>query len=115
MKNHIEKGERLLYTALSDIASGDPVVVGARLGVACGDIATGETGALDMEGVFSLPKVTGAIGQGADCYFDADGTPVGGASNAGAITTTSTDNTAAGYAFEAAGSTDTHVRLKLRG
>jgi len=114
MKNHIEKGQKLLYTALVGVIAGDPVVIGSRLGVADTNIGTGETGVLSMEGVFSLPKSTGAISQGADCYFDVDGAPVD-ASNAGAITITASGNVAAGYAFAAAGSADTHVKVKLRG
>jgi len=115
MNNHIEKGQKLRFTAMIGVIAGAPVVVGSRLGVADSNIGTGESGVLTMEGVFSLPKASGAITQGVDCYFDIDGTPVGGASNAGAITTTSSGNVAAGYAFAAAGDTDTHVKVKLRG
>jgi predicted RecA/RadA family phage recombinase len=115
MKNYTQKGDRLIHTALTNITGGDPVVIGTHLGVACGDIAAGASGAVAMEGVYSLPKATGVIDQGADCYFDVDGNPVGGTAGTGAITTTVSSNASAGYAFEAAASADTHIAVKLRG
>lgn len=115
MQNYIQKGDRLVYEAAAAVASGAPVVVGTRIGVAAGDIAAGESGVLVMEGVFSLPKVTGAIDQGTDLYFDADGDPLGGTAGSGAITATATGNVAAGYAFAAALAADTHVLVKLDG
>ncbi len=115
MINHIQRGEIIQVTAPADIVGGDVVVVGTRIGVACADIAEDAIGSVAMEGVFSLPKATGAIAQGAAVYWDADGTPVGGTSGAGAATTTSTDNVEAGYAFAAAGESAATVQVKLRG
>lgn len=112
-KKYVQPGDMMNYTASAAISSGDPVLVGVRLGVAEGDIANGGTGVLAMTGVHTVRKATGAITQGAALYWDADGNPVGGASGAGALTTTSTDNTLAGYAFKAAGSSDTTVEIKI--
>ena len=115
--NHIQRGKVMTYANASGvaIASGQAVVVGARVGVALTDIANGASGELAMEEVFELPKATGVIGQGVAVYWDADGNPVGGTSGSGALTTTSESNTEAGYAFAAAGNTDPTVLVKLRG
>lgn len=115
MKNFIQKGDVLKYAAATAVVSGQPVVVGNRLGVACGDIAAGASGAVSMVHVFSLPKATGAIGQGDDLYFDVDGNPLSGTAGSGAITKTVPDNIPAGYAFEAAAADATHVLVKLGG
>lgn len=110
------EGRKMPYTASAAIESGDPVVVGSRVGIAQGDIANGASGILDMGGVYELPKANGAISQGALVYWDPDGNPQGGESGAGAIATTSaTGNTLAGYAFAAAGATDETVEVKING
>lgn len=118
--NKVCKGDKLLYANASgvDIASGSPVLVGKIFGVACVDIADGETENLDIEGVYEIRKATGAITQGADLYWDADGNPVGavtgnGLSGTGCLTTTSSGNTYAGRAYAAAASGDATVQIKL--
>jgi predicted RecA/RadA family phage recombinase len=102
-KNYIQDGKVLLYTNLTGaaIASGAPVDVGARVGVAAVDIPDQESGSVYMEGVFSLPKVAGAIAQGADVYL----------SNAKITTTAGAQP--AGYAFEAAAAGDAEAAVKL--
>lgn len=40
----------------SPIASGDVVIMGVLAGVALADIGTGETGSVQIEGVFEVPK-----------------------------------------------------------
>lgn len=105
MKNYMQKGSRLEYTATTDITSGTCLAVGDRVGIACADISTGATGVLVMEGVFELPKLsTDDIGQGVVVYFDA---------NAGNITLSGTGNTCAGFAFTAAGTGTTTVQVKI--
>lgn len=73
-KNHIQPGKVIDFTnAGSAITSGSPVVIGNQIGVALGDIATGATGAVQMEEVFSVPKKAGAgeaIEQGTSPVFD---------------------------------------------
>lgn len=115
--NHKQRGKVMSYANATGVAivAGQAVAVGARVGVALTDIANGASGELAMEEVFELPKATGVIGQGVTVYWDADGNPVGGTSGAGAMTTTSSSNTEAGYAFAAAGNTDATVLVKLRG
>ncbi len=70
--NFIEKGEVLNYTATTKaIASGELVIIGIIAGVAKTDIALGETGAVHITGVYSLPKALEAIIQGAKVYWNA--------------------------------------------
>lgn len=62
MINEIQDGKRITWTngTGSDVVAGQAVAVGNQVGVACVDIANGESGAVAMEGVFSLPKATGS-------------------------------------------------------
>lgn len=105
MINKIQAGKVMDHTAGSNISSGDLVVVGVRVGIAVADIASGAVGALEMEGVFEMPKLASDnIAQGALVYWDA--TP-------GEITTTASGNTLVGYAFEAAGAATTTCKVKI--
>ncbi|MEK6531263.1 MAG: DUF2190 family protein [Deltaproteobacteria bacterium] len=95
MKNYIQTGESLEYTAGANITSGSGVLVGKRLGVAATDIANGSKGVLAMRGVFSLPKLsTDVVAQGDELYWDDTNKR---------LTLTATSNTKAGYAAKAAG------------
>lgn len=67
--NFIEKGEVLNYTATKNILSGDLVIIGIIAGVAKTDIAIGESGAVHITGVYSLPKAAESITQGAKVYW----------------------------------------------
>jgi len=72
-KNYEKHGMVLTYSNTGTaIASGDTVVVGDILGVALVDIAaTTGTGTVQIEGVFNLPKVDGAvIAQGEGVIWD---------------------------------------------
>ena len=70
-KNYVENGDIIQFTATADIASGDVVVMGETLGVALVDIATGDSGSVQLRGVFSVPKVNGAvIKQGESLTYD---------------------------------------------
>lgn len=118
--NKVCEGERLNYTNSSgvSITSGSPVLVGKLFGVACTTMLDGESGVLDLEGVYEIRKANGAVTQGADLYWDADGNPQGavsgnGLSGTGCLTTTDSGNTYAGRAFKAAGATDATVQIKL--
>ncbi len=104
MKNAVNTGLTMGYTASANISSGAPVLVGAVLGVAITDIASGDTGDLEMEGVYTLPKGAVVITQGAQLYWDADNS---------VVTTTATDNTACGKAYAAAASGDSTVDIKI--
>ena len=108
MKNFIARGNVLPYTAGADIASGTLLMVGDLAGVARDDIANGDTGSVRISGVAEVPKASAAdaIGQGDPCYH------VGGE-----ITHTdgSGSNALAGYAYMAAGASDTTIQVILNG
>jgi len=88
------------------LAAGVGVKIGVRIGVTLVAIAaTTGVGAVAMEGVFKVAKATSqAWTQGAIIYWD---------DTAKNFTTTSSGNTAAGYVFEPAGSSDTTGIVKL--
>jgi predicted RecA/RadA family phage recombinase len=103
--NYVQEGKTLNYTASgADIASGDFVLIGTIGGVAKTDIADGKTGAVHICGVFSIPKASGAITQGAKLYWSTTN------SN---LTTTASGNTIVGVAAEAAASGDANAKLLL--
>jgi len=104
-KNYIQEGDVLDHIAAANIASGDVVLMGKRIGVAVADIASGQSGSVAVEGVFALPKVVAnAPAQGALLYWDA---------NASLLTTTATGNTLAGYAAAAAVNGDATVNINI--
>lgn len=105
MKNFVQIGDVLDYTPGAPVASGAVVVIGARIGIAVGAIAAGETGALRVKGVVELAKLgTDTPAQGALLYWDAANTR---------LTTTASGNVLAGYAAKAAGNGATTVWLHL--
>lgn len=106
MKNKIQNGKVLDYTNSTGakILGGSLVIFGVLIGVAVADIEIGETGAVELHGVFEFTKATGAISQGAKVYWDA---------TAGNVTTTATSNTVFGAAAEAALSADATVKVLL--
>lgn len=115
--NKICKGDRMDYTNSSGatISSGAPVLVGKFLGVALVTMLNGESGTLDLEGVYEIRKAaTTVIALGDDLYWDADGKPQGGQSGQGCLTNVVSDNVYAGKAFAAAASTATTVQIKLQ-
>jgi len=101
-----QRGETLDFVAEEDVKSGQVVSLNTRIGVAGTDIPTGETGAVHVVGVFEFDKGTGAIGLGADCYYDMD---------ADLITTTAGGNVPAGYAVAAVDASTLTVLVKLLG
>lgn len=103
---YYQRGETLDYknSGSETIEAGEIVLVGKRIGIASTLIKPNQLGALDVVGVFAMPKATGAITMGALVYWDAAGEN---------ITTTSTNNTLAGYAAADAGADDTEVLVKI--
>jgi len=102
--SYVQHGHTIDYTPSSAVAAGDVVVLNDLVTVAPRPIAANKLGAVCVEGVFELPKASGAIGQGAIVYWDSTN------SN---ITTTSTSNKRAGKAAVAAASGDTTVKVLL--
>lgn len=111
--NFVQPGRVLDYVnnGSAAIASGQPVVVGAVIGVALAAIPVGATGTVQVEGVFILPKKTGtAVGQGTALVFKAASKDFTvGATAAGDV------SGASAFAFEAAAAGDTTVAVKLTG
>lgn len=109
-------GDAIDYTPSGAKSAGDVVVISTRLvGVVVTDLIASQKGALQIEGIFKVAKVTGAISQGAPVYWDADANPVSGTAGSGAATATATNNAYMGVCTESALSGDTTVKVKLRG
>lgn len=113
-KTYQQHGEVMpLVVSGSALTSGQVVVTGALAGVSLGDYEIGETAEIALEGVFTIPKATGAIGHGVPVFWDADGDPIGGTAGTGAATATAAANRLVGYAFAAALSGDATVAVLL--
>jgi len=99
--NYVQEGEVIQYIAGSNISAGAVVKIGQILGVALVDIANGETGSVAIKGVYTVPKVSGAvIAQGESLTWDVSA----GAFDDNAATPATGDVTgAAAVAAEAAG------------
>jgi predicted RecA/RadA family phage recombinase len=70
-KTFIQEGRVIDYTASAAVKSGDVVVMGQLVGVALNDIAAGETGPVQIDGVWELPKVSASvINQGESVNWD---------------------------------------------
>ena len=102
MASYVQGDCLIDYTPGSAVAAGDVVVLNDLVTVAPRPIAANALGAVAIEGVFSMPKATGAIGQGAIVYWDA---------TAGNVTTTASGNKRAGKAAAAAASGDASVMV----
>ena len=101
----VQPGEVIDYTAGANIASGQVVLIGARIGVALKAIANGETGPMQVTGVFNIAKLsTDNMAQGALLYWD---------NTNSRLTTTASGNTLAGFAAAAAAATTTSVNIKI--
>lgn len=111
-RNYVQKGNVIDFTnnTGSDIASGDAVPCGSLLGVAITDIADGETGSLNIEGVWELPKVEAAeMGQGDPLNWDLSAA----AFVSNAATPETGDLVGGCVAIAAAVNGDTTVRVRL--
>ncbi|MEX2648152.1 MAG: DUF2190 family protein [Alphaproteobacteria bacterium] len=110
--NKVQEGKTLTYSNSSGsaIASGDVVVVGEQIGVAVADIPDEASGVLAMEGVFNLPKVSGAvIAAGEEVIWDASA----GAFDDNAATPATGDVSGCCVAWEGAGDGVTTIAVKL--
>lgn len=66
-----QKGDIVDHVAGGAISADDVVVMGDSVGIALVDMASGETGAVAIEGVFEVPKTTGtAWAQGDKLDYD---------------------------------------------
>lgn len=104
MQNYIQEGDVIEVTVAADIESGAGIKLGSLIGVTLGKALNGETARVKLNGVFELPKATGALTVGALVYWD---------DTAKNVTTTSSGNTLMGKAFAAAASGDTTGIVRL--
>lgn len=109
MKNFVQCGDTLNFTnSTGDTLLGGSVqIFGSIPGVLVADIPDGETGALQTEGVFSLPKATGGgtgISAGDRVYWNADDE---------IVEKTASGNVLLGTCTETAATTDDTVNVRL--
>lgn len=105
MINAISDGNTIPVTGpTGGVAAGGGVLVGAVLAVAKSAIAESAVGVGCLTGVYTLPKATGAVTQGAIAYWNNTNKNV---------TTTASGNTAIGHFYEAAVSGATSVAVRL--
>lgn len=105
MNNKVSDGGTLDFSVGAEgVKSGEMVIVGDVAGVAMRDGKEGETVALCIEGVYSLPKGSAAIPQGKKVYFSGTDKNIVG---------TATGNTFVGYAWNTANAADPLVDVKL--
>lgn len=102
--NYVADGNVLKHTAGADISSGDLVVMNTIAGVAVTDIANGEVGSVQISGIFTLAKASGAVNQGAKVYWNSSNSNV---------TTTVSGNTLIGVAAAGAASGDATIDVLL--
>ncbi len=96
MKTFVAAGNVQPFTAAADVAAGEIVIIGTLPGVAQAAVANGAAGLANIGGVYTLTKVgSQAWTVGAKVYWDATNKR---------CTTTATDNTLIGVAYEAVGS-----------
>lgn len=105
MKNYRQEGDIVALVAPYAVTAGQGALVGQIFGVATIDIASGISGEFAVCGVFDLTKQSSlAITQGARVFWD----------NVNRyVTTVATNNMPIGAATDAAGSSDTTVRVLL--
>jgi predicted RecA/RadA family phage recombinase len=112
MDNYVDSGSTVNYTNASGstIAAGSIVAAGHCLGVAIADIADGETGALQVKGKVTAPKVSAAVfAVGEKLVWDASA----GAFDDSAAVPASGDLTGAAVAAVAGADTETTCTVVL--
>ena len=109
MKNYVQDGKYLDFTAAADVDSGELVQVGSLHGVSVTDVANGAQGVLALKGVYTLPKLTGAAG---DAVANA-GDPVYFSSGSVSGSDSSGTRKLVGYAMAAAAQAVTTVQVRL--
>jgi predicted RecA/RadA family phage recombinase len=105
----VHEGKSIDYTPGAAVTAGDVIVQNELVGIAQIDIPADALGALAVEGVFDVPKATGAgtgIAVGAETYWDEAEQVAKTDSEAGA-------NKMLGKTVAAAGDDDATVRVRL--
>lgn len=107
MRNYIQHGDIVDLTAPlpAGVVSGEGFLIGDLFGVASTDAKPGQKVATWLEGVFQLPKASGAgVTEGQKVYWDADEKNV---------TATEADNIFIGHAVEVALAASAFVAVRL--
>lgn len=105
MNNFVQKGHTLTLFAAAAVAAGAAMLAGKIFGVAVADVAAGESGEFETEGVFNLPVLTtDVVAQGAVLYWDDANDR---------LTTTAGALTRVGVATEAKANGVATVRIKI--
>lgn len=113
-KNYVQEGQILTWKNETGtaVASGSVVKVGHLLGVALVDLAPGDSGSVQVEGVFLCPKVANtAIPQGVKLLWDSSA----GAFDLGTATPASGDVSLAAVAAAPALAGDATVAVRFAG
>ena len=71
MKNYIQEGKIISFTAGGTLTSGQGYLHGSLFGVICNDAVSGETAELAVSGVFELAKAAVSWSAGDKLYWDA--------------------------------------------
>lgn len=113
MRNTVQAGRVIPFTADANIVSGQVVRIGHILGVAAADVAMGASGLASIDGVFTVSKVPGAvIAAGESLTFVASSA----AFDDNQAATSEGDVTGPpAVAFEAAGSGEVAVAVRFTG
>lgn len=109
----VANGDALDYTPVAAKVAGDMIAIGPRAFPIVVNLAANELGAVMTEGLFDVPKASGALNAGDAIYWDASGTPNVGDASSGAATATSASNKFVGYATADAASDAKYVRVRL--
>lgn len=106
---YYQRGDAIDYSNSGNdtIKAGTVVSLATRVGIAGADIEAGETGAVVVEGVYSIAKDDAAITLGAAVYYSPTDDTVSA--------TEQEDGIEIGYATAAALATDTVAYVKLKG
>ncbi len=106
---YVESGCAIDFTPAADVALGEVLIQGDLLGVAMREIKAGELGVLVVEGVFDLPKASGAgtqIVAGSRVFWN-EATKLATPADGGGA------NKLAGKSVALAGDNDITVRVRL--
>jgi predicted RecA/RadA family phage recombinase len=108
--NYVQRGDVMDFTAAGTIAAGAVVKMGHTLGIALVAMTSGQTGAVQVEGVFTVPKVSGAVfAAGEKLLWDVSAA----AFDDSAATPASGDVMGAAIAFAPGADGETTCRVKL--
>lgn len=110
MKNFVQQGQTITHTPAASVIASGVAKIGSRVGIALSNVAAGTPGVFAVEGVYRLQKLsTDVIGQGDSVRWDhLQGlitTATVGAGNAVIAS--------AGFAFTAAGASETFIDIKI--